>query len=130
VEYAAERGERRVVARLREQRDPERRGLHRRRHGQRAEVEQVDEVGVGAEPAVEPDRIGEHLRDGVDRRHRRQCQHIDLAEGVVAHAPQLFELVERLERIDRARMRAAENDLPGHGCIASGADAISERTLM
>ena len=33
-------------------------------HGDAAEVEEVHEVGVGPEPAVGGDRIGEHLVDG------------------------------------------------------------------
>ena len=47
----------------REQRDAARPAVapRRRRHGEAAEVEQVDEIGVGAEPCVRPDRIGGDL---------------------------------------------------------------------
>ena len=48
-----------------------------RRQGQRAQIEQVDEVGVGAEPAVEQDRLGGELVDPVDRGRGRQQQHVD-----------------------------------------------------
>ena len=54
-------------------------GAHRGRHRKPAQIEQVDEVGVGAEPAVELDRVGQHLLDGVDRRRGRQQQRIDAA---------------------------------------------------
>ena len=99
----------------RQQRDAERRavGMHRGRQREPAQLQQVDEIGVGAEPAVELDRIGQHLRDRVDGRHRRQQQRIDRGKHVVAHAPQSFEPVEGLERIDRARPRACQDDLAG-----------------
>ena len=120
------------MAGRREQRDAERRAVraHRGRQREAAEIEQVDEVGVGAEPAVELDRIGEHLLDRVDGRHRRHQQRVDLAKDVVAHAAQLFELVERREGVDRARARAAQMISRVTGCSASGADAISERAVM
>ena len=97
VEFAPDRRQRRIFAGRRQQRDAERRavGPHRGRHRQPAQIEQVDEIGVGAEPAVELDRIGEHLVDRVDRRRRRQHQRVDGAEGMIAHAAQLFELIKR-----------------------------------
>ena len=100
----------------REQRDAGWRavGAHRRRHREPAQIEQVDEIGVGAEPAVELDRIGQHLLDGVDRRHGRQHQRVDRAEDVVAHAAQFLELVERREGIGRGRARAVEDDRARH----------------
>ena len=105
VKHAAERGEQRVAAAGRQQRDAERRAVrpHARRQREAGEVEQVDEIGVGAEPAVELDRIGQHLLDRVDGRHGRHQQHVDLAEDVIAHAAQVFELVERREGIHGAR---------------------------
>ena len=132
MEHAAERGERGVLAGLCKERNAERRavGVHRRRHCQRAEIEQVDEVGVGAEPAVEPDRIGVHLLDGVDGRHRRQHQRVDRQKRVVAHAAQLLELIECGKGVDRARMRAGENDLPRHRMHGLGDDAMSLRAVM
>ena len=112
---AAERGERGVVACERDQRHAERRAVpaHRRRHGERAEIEQVDEIGIGAKPAVEPDRVGHDLLDVIDGGHGRQQQRVDLAKDVIAHAAQFLELIEGGERIDGGRARAAEEDLPG-----------------
>ena len=81
--------------------------------GEAAQFEQVDEVRVGAEPAVELDRIGEHLLDRIGGRHGRQHQRVDVAKDVVANAPQVFELVERREGVDGGRPRAVEDDLAG-----------------
>ena len=51
---------------------------HRGRQRQAAEIEQIDEIGVGAEPAVELDRIGQHLLDGSNGRRGRQRQRVEL----------------------------------------------------
>ena len=85
--------------------------MERGGNGQSAQIEQVDEVGVGAEPAVELNRIGEHLRDGVEGRRRRQRQRVDMLEGLVRDAAQSFELIESVEGIDRADACAAQDDL-------------------
>ena len=63
MEGATDRGEQRVSAAGRQQRDAERlrAAMQRGRHRQTAHVEQVDEIGVGAEPAVELNRIGQHV---------------------------------------------------------------------
>jgi hypothetical protein len=37
---------------------------------------------------------------------------VDVPERAVAHAAQVFELIERGERVDRALMRTGEDDLP------------------
>ena len=82
MEHAADAGELRVVSRRRQQRDAERNavGAHRGRQRQAAEVEQVDEIGVGAEPAVELDRIGQHLRGRVGGRRRRQHHRVEVRQ--------------------------------------------------
>ena len=79
VECPADGGQERIVAARREQRDAERDAVrpHRGRHGEPAQIEQVDEVGVGAEPAVELERIGQHLIDGVDGGRGRYEQCVD-----------------------------------------------------
>jgi hypothetical protein len=89
VERPADRSEHGVFAGGRDQRDAEWRaaGMHRRRHRERGEVEQVDEIGVGAKPAVELDRVGQHLLDRVGGGNGRHREHVDLAEGAVAGAP-------------------------------------------
>ena len=53
-------------------------GAEASRQRQRAKIEQVDEVGVGAQPAVEQDRLGLELLDPIDRGRGRQHQHIHL----------------------------------------------------
>src|SRR5262249_13026575 len=77
-------------------------------------LERLAEIGVGAEPAVELDRVGVNLLDRIHRGRRRQQQRVDLPEHMLAHTLQLLELVERRKRIDRGRPRAAENDPARH----------------
>ena len=90
MEDAADAGELRVLAGRRQQRDAERNvvGPHRRRQRQAAEVEQIDEIGVGAEPGVEFDRIGQHLRGRIHRRRGRQHQRVDVGEGALGDRAQ------------------------------------------
>ena len=63
----------------REQRDAEGHAVrpHRRRQRQAAQIEQIDEVGIGAEPAVELDRVRQHLPGRIGRRRRRQHHRVD-----------------------------------------------------
>ena len=105
-------------------------GPHRGRHREPAQIEQIDEVGIGAEPAVELDRIGQHLLDGIDRRRGRQQQRIDRLEHRIPDAAQLFKLVERSERIDGARPRAFTMMSLVTGWIDSGDDASSDLSTM
>ena len=106
VKRAAERGQQRVAARR--ARAASRRTACRRRASpagtaSAAQIEQVDEVGVGAEPAVEPDRIGQHLLDACRPWARSARISTSIAPNTrVAHAAQLLEPVERRERIDGA----------------------------
>ena len=83
MKLGAERSEEGVAAGRRDQRDAGRKtvGAKATGHGERAEVEQVDEVGVGAELGVRPDRIGVEIgerararigRHGEARRSRAQ----------------------------------------------------------
>ena len=67
---------------------------HRRRHRKGAHIEQIGKARVRAEPAVVRDRIGSHLRDGINCRRGRQHHRIDIAERVVAQAAQILELIE------------------------------------
>ena len=82
VERATEAREQRVLAGGRKERHAERRavGRDRRRHREAGKIEQIDEVGVGAEIAVEPHRIGLDLGHRVGRRHGRDHQDIDAAD--------------------------------------------------
>ena len=115
MEYASDGSEQRVLPAAGQQRHAERRAVrpHRGGEGEPAQFEQVDEVRIGAEPAVELDRVGEHLLDRIGGRHGRQHQRVDVAEDVVANPAQVFELVESCERVDRGRPCATENDLAG-----------------
>src|SRR5262245_49493848 len=47
------------------------------------QVEQIDEICIGAEVAVELDRIGQHLFYGVRRGRRRKREDIDRAEYLI-----------------------------------------------
>ena len=117
MEHAADAGELRVVAGGRQQRDAERNavGPHRRRQRQPAEIEQIDEIGVGAEPAIELDRIGQHLRGRIGGRRGRQHQRVDIAKGALGDAPQRLQAIERGERIGRGQPRAGRGDLARDG---------------
>ena len=116
MEHAADAGEPRVLAGRREQRDAERDAVrpHRRRQRQPAEVEQVDEIGVGAEPGVELDRIGQHLRGGIDRRRRRQHQRVDGGEGALGDLAQALQPVQRGKGVGGGEPRAGDGDLARH----------------
>ena len=72
--------------------------LHRCRHGEAAQVEQVDEVGVGAEPAVESIGIGQHLRRPYNASARSAAAAIDRLEGGRASAAGLRAIEPRTRR--------------------------------
>jgi hypothetical protein len=119
----------RVVAGGRQQRDAERNavGAHRGRQRQPAEVEQVDEIGVGAEPAVELDRIGQHLRGRIGGRRRRQHHRVDIGKGALGDAAQRLQPIERGEGIGRGQPRAGAVISRVTGWIESGDDASRSR---
>ena len=113
---AADAGELRVMAGGRQQRDAERDsvGPYRRRQGEAAEIEQVDEIGIGPEPAVELDRIGQHLGCAVHGRRRRQHQRVDAGERTLAGLAQRLQPVQRTECVGGAEPRAGDCDLARH----------------
>ena len=108
----AELDQRPVRAGGRDQRDAEGQaiGADRRGHGQRGVVEQVDEVGVMAEAAIELDGIGLH---GLDADLRGRCRH-DQQVDVVPHRPDLLrqrlQLRLRVEDIGRAEAPGGPDD--------------------
>ena len=110
MEDAADAGELRVVSGRRQQRDAERNvvGPDRRRQRQAAEVEQIDEIGVGAEPAVEFDRIGQHLRGRVGGRRRRQHQRVDIGKGALGDVAQRLQPVQRGKGVGGGEPRAGD----------------------
>ena len=116
MEDAADAGKLRVLAGGRQQRDAERNvvGPHRRRQREAAEIEQIDEIGVGAEPAVEFDRIGQHLRGRVGGRRGRQHQRVDIGEGALGDAAQRLQPIQRGKGIGGGEPRAGSGDLARH----------------
>ena len=87
-------------------------------HGDGAHVEQVHEVGVEAEVAVQRHRLGQHLVDAVDGRRCGQQQHVDCI-------PQRLGLRGRspAERRGRGRLDAADPD----AALQDGADHRVDR---
>ena len=116
MEPPADARQLRIVAGRRQQRDAERDavGAHRGRQRQAAQIEQVDEIGVGAEPAVELDRIGQHLRDRVDGRRGRQHQRVDAGKDALADAAQPLQPVQRRKRVGGGEPRARGGDFARH----------------
>ena len=116
MEDAADAGKLRVAAGGREQRDAEWNAIvpHRGRQGQPAEVKQVDKIGVGAEPRVELDRIGQHLRGGIGGRRRRQHDRIELGKGALGNAAQRLQTIERGKSVGGGQPRAGRGDLARH----------------
>ena len=82
-----------------------------RRHRQRAEVEQVDEVGIGAKLAVGADRIGVEVGDRARPRERRHHQHVDAFPQRLGLAAQVGQLVEPVEGVGGAVAGGGRNDL-------------------
>ncbi len=116
MEDAADARELRVVSGGRQQRDAEGNSVaaDRRRQREAAEVEQIDEIGVGAEPGVEFDRIGQHLRGGIDGWRGRQHQRVDAGEGAPGDLAQRLQQVQRGKRIGGAEPRAGDDDVARH----------------
>ncbi len=112
----ADAGELRVVSGGRQQRDAEGNPVaaDSRRQREAAEVEQIDKVGVGAEPGVELDRIGQHLRRGVHGRRRRQHQRVEDGEGALGYLAQRLQPVQRRKGVGGAEPRPADDDLARH----------------
>ena len=72
---AAQRGQRCIAAGRRDEGDACRRAVPGKahRHGERAHIEQIDEIGVAAEQRVPADRVAGHL--GQRHRPRRSRHH-------------------------------------------------------
>ena len=100
LDRAASAGQRcRPCAARRDQRHARRQAVaaHSRGDGDGGEIEQIDEVRVGPEPRVEPHRIGQHLRDRVEARHRRHEHHVEAAPRRRRRPLQRGELIEGFE---------------------------------
>lgn len=120
MQDAPDRGEECIFARRRQQRDAEGQGadigravMEGARHREAAQVEQVDEVRIRAEPAVEGDGIGQHVRDRVGGRRGRQQRNVDVLPHACGGAAQLFEPIEGGECVRRSDGSAGRNDFAG-----------------
>ena len=87
---------------------------HSRGVGEGAEIEQIDEVGVGPEVRVGLERIGLDLGAGIEARHRRNRHHVERAPGRLARAPQRRKPVSGFEGRDGVEIAGALDDLPRH----------------
>ena len=76
------------------------------RHGDAAHVEQVDEIGVGAEPAVGGDRIGEHRLERVVRRRGRHAEQVDRGDDRRELRLVGLQRIEPLEGVGGRELRA------------------------
>ena len=116
MKYAPDAGELRVVSCGRQQRDAERNavGAHRGRQREAAEIEQIDKIGVGAEPGVELDRIGQHLRGRIGGRRGRQHHRIEIGESALGDTAQRLQPVERGKGVGGGQPRAGDRDLARH----------------
>ncbi len=112
---AAEACEHRVAAGARQEGHAIGRAVagERDRHREAAQIEQVHEIGIGAEIAVERDRVGLDLRLRVGGRHRRHHQRIEAREHLECRAAKRGEPVEGAEGFGGGRLRPAHDDFAG-----------------
>ena len=96
------------------ERDAERQSVRLEPDGNRdtREVEEIHEIRVEAEIAVESNRIGEHFGDGVLARRGRRHEHVDLPPRSLCRAAQFFQSIIGSESFGGGRPRAAANYLP------------------
>ena len=101
MELCAERGKERVAPGRGDERDARRAAVAPEGAGHRdgAEVEEVDEVRVGAEAGVGADRVGGDLGEGADVRDRGDDENVDAAPEGLGRAAELGEAVLAGERI-------------------------------
>jgi hypothetical protein len=86
-----------------------------RGNGDRAEVEQVDEVGVGPEPRIDADWVGLNLGDGVEARHGRKQHCVELRPRAARPPLLIGEPIERLERGDGVEPPSSFDNRAGDG---------------
>ena len=80
-----------------------------------AKIEQVDEVGVGPEPGIEPHGIGFDLGDGIEARHRRNDHRVEFRPGAARSPLPLGEPIQRLEGRNGVKLPRALDDRAGDG---------------
>ncbi len=88
--------------------------------GDAAEVEQVDEVRVGAEAGVVEQGLGGELGVGVDGGRGGQEENVDSRPGGRGGAAEFLEFIEGAEGIDGVEAVRSADDFGGDGCRASG----------
>src|SRR5258706_1755877 len=115
-EARAERRKRAVGERRPDQGNAERDAVvaESRGHGDRGHVEQVDEVGIAAEPCIELDRFAFDLGEPVDRRRAGYDQQVASLQQRFAAGLQGSELVLRLEYVARGIAAAGLDDAARH----------------
>ena len=84
--------------------------------GDCSQVEEVHEIGVDAEIAVEHERIGEHLGNGVLAGRRRRYEDISRRPGGFRHAAELSQSILRGKGV-RGAERAACGDDPARNRV-------------
>ena len=86
-----------------------------RRNGDAAQAHQVDEVGVGAEPGIEQDRLGLDLGDAVDGRRGRHHEHVGAGQQPPGVALQLGQPVNGAIGVPRRPVARRVEDRPRRG---------------
>ncbi len=112
-ELAAEAGEERVAAGAGEEGDAARPpvGPRRERDRQSAEAEEVDEVGVGAEPCVRADRVAGQVFERIEGRDRRDAEHVDCVDQGGGLGAEFLQAVEAAEGVGRGEAGRGADDL-------------------
>ncbi len=112
VEALAQLGQLEVAAAAADQRDAEGQAVvaQAARHRDRRVVEQVHEVGVLAQVAVERDRRGQHLLDRVVRRRGGHQQHVDVVPHRGRALAQRVQLRAGVDEVGRAVAPAGGQD--------------------
>src|SRR5277367_5662384 len=75
-----------------------------RGNGDRAQVEQVHEVGIGPKPGIEADGVGLDLGDGVEARRGRNDHRIKFGPDAARLPLLIREPIKRLERGDSVEL--------------------------
>ena len=87
----------------------------RPRHGDGGEVEQVDEVSIGAEPRVGADRVGRHLPQRRSTGRGGHGQRIDAAPNRLGGALQRLQAIETGEGVGGGERLGFVDDAPRDG---------------
>ena len=116
VECLCDPGDLPVGASWSKQCDASRTPVHtcRDRHGDARHVEEVDEIGVGAELGIRADRIGLQILDREEGRDRRHAQAIHLRQHRFRLPLERRQPVDTLERVGGRKRLSSTDDLARH----------------